>query len=77
MVLLVTREIPPAVAARAASMQEVRLIEMQGAFDPEFLLARLDGVNAILCTPSDRFDAALIAAPAGSGESDRDVQRRP
>ena len=41
-------------------MQEVRLIEMQGAFDPEFLLARLEGVNAILCTPSDRFDAALI-----------------
>ena len=60
MVLLVTREIPPAVAARAASMQEVRLIAMQGAFDPEFLLAHIDGVNAIFCTPSDRFDAALI-----------------
>jgi lactate dehydrogenase-like 2-hydroxyacid dehydrogenase len=60
MVLLVTREIPPAVAARAALTQEVRLIAMQGAFDPEFLLAKLSGVNAILCTPSDRFDAALI-----------------
>ncbi len=59
--LLVTRDIPPAVVARAAQSHELRLLALQGAFDPEIFLQHLGGVEAILCTPSDRFDAALIA----------------
>jgi lactate dehydrogenase-like 2-hydroxyacid dehydrogenase len=50
------------VAARARDEHAVRALDMEGAFDPALVLASLDGVNAILCTPSDRFDAALIAA---------------
>ncbi len=60
--LLITRVVPPAVAARARAEHAVRALDMEGAFDPTLVLASLDGVNAILCTPSDRFDAALIAA---------------
>ena len=77
MVLLVTRDIPPAVAARAARTHELRLMALQGVFLLESFLENMDGVEAILCTPADRFDAGLIAAAAGGGESDRDVQRRP
>ena len=60
MTLLVTREIPPDVAARAARMFDVRQLRLEGAFDPARVLHSLDGVNAILCAPTDRFDAALI-----------------
>jgi len=60
--LLTTRVVPAAVAARARAEHEVRALEMVGAFDPARLLANIDGVAAILCTPADRFDAALIAA---------------
>lgn len=61
MVLLITREIPPAVAARAAAEHEVRTLGLRGAFDPAMLLANMAGVDAILCTPAEKFDAALIA----------------
>lgn len=60
MVLLITREIPAAVAARAQAEHEVRALALRGPFDPALLLRNLDGVNAILCTSSDKFDAALI-----------------
>ncbi|HQT46330.1 MAG: D-glycerate dehydrogenase [Acidocella sp. 20-63-7] len=60
MVLLITREIPAAVAARAAAEHEVRALALRGPFDPALLLQSLSGVNAILCTSSDKFDAALI-----------------
>lgn len=60
MVLLITREIPPSVAARAAREHEVRQIAMQGLFNPALVLENITGVNAILCTPADRFDGALI-----------------
>jgi len=53
--LLITRELPPAVAARAACEHQVR--QLTGPLDA----AALEGVTAILCTPADRFDAALIA----------------
>jgi lactate dehydrogenase-like 2-hydroxyacid dehydrogenase len=36
-------------------------LALQGAFDPEMLLQNIAGVDAILCTPIDRFDASLIA----------------
>ena len=58
--LLITRKIPPAVAARAAREHMVRQLEIQGVFDSAVLLENLEGVDAILCTPADRFDAALI-----------------
>jgi lactate dehydrogenase-like 2-hydroxyacid dehydrogenase len=60
LVLLITRDIPAAVAARAAAEHEVRALAQRGPFDPALLLQNLDGVNAILCTSSDKFDAALI-----------------
>ncbi len=58
--LLITRKIPPAVAARAAREHAVRQMEIEGAFEPARFLENLGGVDAILCTPADRFDAALI-----------------
>ena len=61
MVLLITREIPPAVAARAAAEHEVRQLALTGPFEPETLLANLAGVTAILCTATDKFPAPLIA----------------
>ncbi len=38
----------------------MRALELEGKFDPSILLENLDGVDAILCTPADRFDAGLI-----------------
>lgn len=58
--ILITRELPPAVAARAAAEHEVRSLGLSGPFAPEILLANLTGVEAILCTPADKFDASLI-----------------
>lgn len=62
MALLITREVPLAVAERAAREHKVRQLAMQGAFDPALVLQNSAGVDAILCTPADRFDAELIAA---------------
>lgn len=61
MVLLITRQVPEAVAARAEREFSTRALDMQGKFDAAVLLANLGGVDAILCTPADRFDAGLIA----------------
>ncbi|HTQ71018.1 MAG TPA: D-glycerate dehydrogenase [Acidocella sp.] len=60
--LLITRDVMPDVLARAKREHEVRELRMEGAFDPARLLASLHGVNAILCTPAEIFDAALINA---------------
>ncbi len=60
--LLITRDVMPDVLARAKQEHAVRELDMVGPFDPEALLAGLDGVNAILCNTSDKFDAALINA---------------
>jgi lactate dehydrogenase-like 2-hydroxyacid dehydrogenase len=51
---------PEAVAARGEREFSTRNLEMEGKFDPSLLLASLSGVDAILCTPADRFDARLI-----------------
>jgi lactate dehydrogenase-like 2-hydroxyacid dehydrogenase len=59
--LLITRKTPPAVAMRAAREHEVRQLDLEGAFNPAVLLKNLTDVNAILCTPADKFDATLIA----------------
>lgn len=60
--LLITRDIMPDVLDRAKREHEVRELRAEGAFDPARLLANLEGVNAILCTPGEKFDAALINA---------------
>jgi lactate dehydrogenase-like 2-hydroxyacid dehydrogenase len=60
LVLLITRRVPDAVAMRAAQEHVVRALALEGRFDPAMLLANVDGVDAILCTPADRFNAALI-----------------
>jgi lactate dehydrogenase-like 2-hydroxyacid dehydrogenase len=66
LVLLITRRIPEAVALRAAQQFSTRALNMQGRFDPSVLLASLSGIDAILCTPTDRFDAELIGRLPGS-----------
>jgi glyoxylate reductase len=60
--LLITRIIPEAVLARARAEHETRELRHVGPFDRAKLLAATDGVDAILCATSDKFDAALIAA---------------
>ncbi|MGO9818636.1 MAG: 2-hydroxyacid dehydrogenase [Acidocella sp.] len=60
--LLITRDLPPEVMARARREHDVRELRLQGPFTPKAVLDNLSGVNAILCTPADRFDAALITA---------------
>ncbi len=60
--LLITRIIPDAVLTRARAEHQTRELRHTGPFDPARLLSNLDGVTAILCNASDRFDAALINA---------------
>ena len=64
--LLITRIMPPDVVARARQEHEVRDLRLTGAFNPRDVLDNLSGINAILCTPADRFDAALIGALPGA-----------
>jgi lactate dehydrogenase-like 2-hydroxyacid dehydrogenase len=60
LVLLITRRVPEAVATRAGREFATRQLHLVGEFDPLAVLANLSGVDAILCTPADRFDAGLI-----------------
>ncbi|MGH7081062.1 MAG: 2-hydroxyacid dehydrogenase [Acetobacteraceae bacterium] len=59
-VLLVTRRLPPAVEARAAREFEARLNSEDRQLDAEELSERAGGAVAILATPTDRLDAALL-----------------
>src|SRR6516162_1372004 len=59
-VLLVTRRLPPAVEARAATEFDARLTKSELPM-PD-VLAQAEGADAILTCPGDSFDAALIAA---------------
>jgi lactate dehydrogenase-like 2-hydroxyacid dehydrogenase len=60
LVLLITRRLPDAVVARARGEFFMRTLDMQGKFNAFEVLSNLDDVDAILCTPADKFDAALI-----------------
>ena len=60
--LLITRDMPPEVLARARREHEVRALRLQGRFEARHVLENVSGVDAILCIPADRFDAALIEA---------------
>ncbi len=64
--LLITRDMPPAVLARARRTYSVRELHLSGRFAPHHVLDHCAGVKAILCIPADRFDAALINALPGS-----------
>ncbi|MDD2704222.1 MAG: D-glycerate dehydrogenase [Acidocella sp.] len=59
--LLITRDLPPDVLARARREHETRELHLQGPFAPQSVLDNLAGVDAILCNAADKFDAALIA----------------
>jgi lactate dehydrogenase-like 2-hydroxyacid dehydrogenase len=58
--LLITRDMPPEVLARAKREHEVRELRLTGRFEPRHVLDNIAGINAILCIPADKFDAALI-----------------
>lgn len=60
--LLVTRAVMPEILARAKCEHQVRELNLVEPLDPQQFLASLEGVNAILCSSSDQFDAALINA---------------
>jgi lactate dehydrogenase-like 2-hydroxyacid dehydrogenase len=60
MILVITRQLPPAVELRAAKHYVVRQLAMQTAFDAAKLLQNAEGAGAILCTPADPFNAELI-----------------
>jgi len=60
--LLITRIIPDDVLARARAEHVTRELRLLGKFSPEAVLAACEGVDAILCNASDKFDAALIGA---------------
>lgn len=64
--LLITRDMPPEVLARAKCEHEVRELRLTGRFAPHHVLDNIAGVNAILCIPADKFDAALINALPGT-----------
>jgi lactate dehydrogenase-like 2-hydroxyacid dehydrogenase len=66
MKLLVTRDIPEAVAARARRDYEAVFLGQHGPFAAAALTPHLAGVDGVLCTPADRFDAAMIARLPGS-----------
>jgi len=50
------------VLARARREHEVRALRLEGRFEARHVLENVSGVDAILCIPADRFDAALIEA---------------
>lgn len=59
-ILYVTRPLPGAVEARAARDYQARLNTDDRPVDAATILAGAAGAAAILCTPAERFDAALI-----------------
>ncbi|NNG02498.1 MAG: D-glycerate dehydrogenase [Inquilinus sp.] len=58
--LYVTRKLPDAVLARAARDYDARLNVEDVPPGPDGLVAGAAGMDAILCTSADRFDAELI-----------------
>jgi lactate dehydrogenase-like 2-hydroxyacid dehydrogenase len=62
MKLIVTREIPEAVAERVRRDYEAVFLDVHGTFGAAMLAPHLAGADGILCTPADRFDAGVIGA---------------
>ncbi len=61
-VLLITRRLPAAIEARAARDYDVRGNEDDAPRSAADILRLADGVDAILCCPAEKLDAASIAA---------------
>jgi lactate dehydrogenase-like 2-hydroxyacid dehydrogenase len=61
-VLLVTRQLPDAVAARAATEFDARLNQADIPLVAAEIVARAHGADAVLCFSTDRLDWASIAA---------------
>lgn len=60
--LLITRQLPAPVEARAAQFFEVERNETSKLWDQKTLLTKAEGKDALLVTVTDRLDAATIAA---------------
>ena len=65
-ILLVTRRLPPAVEARAASTFDARLSPDDSRVSGADILARAEGASAILCCPAEQLDAETIGRLPGS-----------
>jgi lactate dehydrogenase-like 2-hydroxyacid dehydrogenase len=64
--LVITRRMPPSVAARAELDYDVRALGFEGPFDAQDFLSKIKNADALLVTPADKIDAGVIAAlPAG------------
>ena len=61
-VILVTRQLPPAVTARLSRDYTARFNDDDHVYDTPTILARADGCDALLICPTDRVDAELMAA---------------
>jgi len=60
-ILLVTRKLPEAVEARASRDYKARLNVADEPLDGDGILRAAAGADAVLCTTTDRLDAATIA----------------
>jgi lactate dehydrogenase-like 2-hydroxyacid dehydrogenase len=65
-VLLMTRRVPDAITARASRDYDVRLNPDDAPYSGADLLRLAEGADAVLCTPTDRLDAATIKAMPAS-----------
>jgi lactate dehydrogenase-like 2-hydroxyacid dehydrogenase len=61
-VLLITRRLPAAIEARATRDYEVLINEADTPRSGADVLHLAEGVDAILCCPAEKLDAAIIAA---------------
>lgn len=59
--LVVTRALPEPVIRRAAADYDARFLDFQAGFEPETLLSAIEAAAAVLVTPADPIDQALIA----------------
>ncbi len=65
-ILLVTRRLPPAIEARAQRDYDARLNRDDAVRTGADVLRLADGANAILCSPAERLDAAVINGLPGT-----------
>ncbi len=61
-VLLITRQLPDAVAARATELYDARLNQPDVQWSPSEILELSQGTDAILCFSTDRLNGETIAA---------------
>lgn len=59
--LVITRTMPPSVAARARAEFDAVFLDAVGSFDPALLLDAAEGAAGVLVTPADRIDGGVIA----------------